>query len=40
MLSKRLDVNKDLKAPIKKGDKIGTLTIEKNGKTLVKKVHL
>ena len=36
MLSNKLDVNKDLKAPIKKGDTIGMLTIEKNGETLVK----
>jgi D-alanyl-D-alanine carboxypeptidase (penicillin-binding protein 5/6) len=35
-VKQQLDVNKDLKAPIKKGDKIGMLTIEKNGKTLVK----
>ncbi len=35
-VKQQIDVNKDLKAPIKKGDKIGMLTIEKNGKTLVK----
>ena len=35
-VKQQLDVNKDLKAPIKKGDKIGMLTIEKNGETLVK----
>lgn len=29
-------LNKDLKAPIKKGDKIGTLKIVKDGKTIVK----
>ncbi len=31
-----VEVNKDLKAPIKKGDPIGTLTIEKKDKVLVK----
>ncbi len=35
-VKQQVDVNKDLKAPIKKGDTIGMLTIEKNGKTLVK----
>lgn len=35
-VQQKVKVSKDLKAPIKKGDQIGTLTIEKNGKTLVK----
>jgi serine-type D-Ala-D-Ala carboxypeptidase (penicillin-binding protein 5/6) len=35
-VKQQIDVNKDLKAPIKKGDKIGVLTIKKNGETLVK----
>src|SRR3954449_208028 len=35
-VKQQIDVNKDLNAPIKKGDKIGMLTIGKNGKTLVK----
>jgi serine-type D-Ala-D-Ala carboxypeptidase (penicillin-binding protein 5/6) len=35
-VQQKVKVNKDLKAPIKKGDPIGTLTIEKKGKVLVK----
>ena len=34
-VKQQVNVNKDLKAPIKKGDKIGMLMIEKNGETLV-----
>ncbi len=33
--SKNIKMNKDLKAPIKKGDKIGTLQIKKDGKVYV-----
>lgn len=35
-VQQKIVLNKELKAPIKKGEQIGTLTIEKNGKTLVK----
>jgi serine-type D-Ala-D-Ala carboxypeptidase (penicillin-binding protein 5/6) len=35
-VKQQVNVNKDLHAPIKKGDTIGMLTIEKNGETLVK----
>ena len=34
-VSQKVTVHKDLKAPIKKGDTVGTLVIEKNGKKLV-----
>ena len=34
-IQQTITFNKDLKAPIKKGDSIGKLTIEKNGKTLI-----
>ncbi|KAA9026189.1 D-alanyl-D-alanine carboxypeptidase family protein [Niallia endozanthoxylica] len=35
-VKQKVTLKKDLKAPIKKGDQIGTLTIKKNGETLVK----
>ncbi|WP_394232845.1 D-alanyl-D-alanine carboxypeptidase family protein [Niallia oryzisoli] len=35
-IKQKVSLKKDLKAPIKKGDQIGTLTIKKNGETLVK----
>lgn len=35
-VKQKVVLDKDLKAPIKKGDQIGTLTIEKKGETLVK----
>jgi D-alanyl-D-alanine carboxypeptidase (penicillin-binding protein 5/6) len=35
-VKQKVKVSKDLKAPIKKGDQVGTLTIEKNGETIVK----
>jgi len=35
-VQQKVKVNKDLKAPIKKGDQIGSLIIEKNGEILVK----
>ena len=34
-IQQTVNINKDLKAPIKKGDPIGKLKIEKNGKTLI-----
>ena len=34
-VSQKVTVDKDLKAPIKKGDAVGTLVIEKDGETLV-----
>lgn len=34
-LKKSIKLNKNLKAPIKKGDKIGTITVKKDGKVLV-----
>ncbi|WP_139187824.1 D-alanyl-D-alanine carboxypeptidase family protein [Bacillus tuaregi] len=35
-VKQKVSLKQDLKAPIKKGDQIGTLTIKKNGDTLVK----
>jgi len=35
-VKQKVTLKKDLKAPIKKGDQIGTLTIKKKGETLVK----
>nr|WP_295971722.1 D-alanyl-D-alanine carboxypeptidase family protein [uncultured Bacillus sp.] len=35
-VKQKVVINKELKAPIRKGDRIGTLTIEKKGETLVK----
>lgn len=33
-ITKKVNIDENLKAPIKKGDKLGTLTIEKDGKVL------
>ena len=35
-IKKTIDLNENLKAPVKKGDKIGTITIKKDGKVLAK----
>lgn len=35
-VKQKVTINKDLKAPIEKGEQVGTLVVEKNGETLVK----
>lgn len=35
-IKQKVVIHKDLKAPIKKGDQVGTLTVEKKGETLIK----